>query len=148
MLGLNHTTTGALIAITVKEPALAAPLALASHFALDAIPHHGNDSRYSHGSPGFHPKVSLDGILSAVVLVGAIMAWPSHAVIISLCVFLSLLPDFLWPLARHVKHSGPLWAFFKFHKIIQRSETPPGIVVEYVWAAVTGMALFLIKVKT
>lgn len=144
MLGINHTTTGILIALSVNDPILAAPLALASHFALDMIPHHGNDPRYDRGTKGFHPKVALDGIMSGVVYLAAILAWPAHSLVISLCVFLALLPDFLWPLALYVKQRGPLWAFFKFHKSIQRSETPQGIIIEYIWAAATGLALLLV----
>ncbi len=41
MTGFNHAVTGALIAGAVGNPFLAIPLAFASHFVLDAIPHFG-----------------------------------------------------------------------------------------------------------
>ncbi len=37
----NHAATGAVIALVVKEPAIALPLAFVSHFCLDALPHFG-----------------------------------------------------------------------------------------------------------
>src|SRR5438270_5495542 len=40
MTATNHAITGAAIALAVKKPELAIPLAFISHFALDAIPHY------------------------------------------------------------------------------------------------------------
>lgn len=39
MIELPHTVVGAAIAVKIGNPALALPLALASHFLLDPIPH-------------------------------------------------------------------------------------------------------------
>lgn len=39
MLELSHTIVGAAIAAKIGNPALALPLSLASHFALDLVPH-------------------------------------------------------------------------------------------------------------
>jgi hypothetical protein len=41
MTGFNHGMTGAAIALAVKQPALAVPLAFLSHFVTDMIPHFG-----------------------------------------------------------------------------------------------------------
>lgn len=43
MTGFNHATTGALIAAAVGNPFVAVPLAFASHFIMDAVPHFGWD---------------------------------------------------------------------------------------------------------
>ncbi len=145
MLGLNHTTTAALIAVTIKTPELAIPLALASHFALDIIPHHGNDAQFEHGSAKFWPKIALDASLSLVVVAAVMIARPQQAVIIAACAFAAILPDLLWPIAWQMKRKDrPLWAFFKFHKGIQH-ESRKGVWVEYAWAAVSGGALLLIR---
>jgi hypothetical protein len=42
LLVTNHVLSGALIGATVRKPALAFALGVASHFALDAVPHWGD----------------------------------------------------------------------------------------------------------
>lgn len=138
MLGFNHTIAGVLIAVAVKEPLLVAPLAVASHFAMDALPHHGNDPAFIRGTASYNRKVVLDGILSLLVYAAAIIMWPTLFGIITVGAFFAILPDLFWPLALHIKQTGPLWAFFKFHKRIQQYETPGGAWVEYGWAILTG----------
>lgn len=39
MTGLNHAVTGALVAAAARRPEIALPVAFASHYILDAIPH-------------------------------------------------------------------------------------------------------------
>lgn len=41
----NHLLAGSLIGLAIKEPLLAAVLALASHFVMDALPHFGYPGR-------------------------------------------------------------------------------------------------------
>jgi hypothetical protein len=140
MLGINHTTTAVIIALTVKEPAIAAPVSLLSHFALDVLPHHGEDHRYERGSANFWPKILIDTFFSLSVILAACLAWPDQAGIIILCAFAAILPDLLWPLAWHTRHHGVLWDFFKFHKKIQH-ESPAGIWGEIGWLALTILLL-------
>lgn len=140
MLGINHTTTGIIIALVIREPAVALPLAFASHFALDVIPHHGNDLRFIRGQKRFNQKVAADGLASLAVLLIAIVLQPQHAAIIAACVFFSVLPDLFWPLATHVKRNSLLGHYFRFHKGIQH-ESPRGIKIEWIWAALTGLTL-------
>ncbi len=145
MLGLNHTTTAVLIAVTVKQPQIAAPLAFISHFVLDVIPHHGNDMEFEHNSSKFWPKIALDATLSVAVYLAAVMIWPDLTAVITACFVAALAPDLLWPVAWRMKsRKGLLWAFFKFHKGIQH-ESRGGIWVEYAWALTTGVVLFMIK---
>lgn len=141
MLGVNHTLTGTLIAVTVRDPLLVAPLALTSHFVLDVLPHHGNDPAFVRGTSSYYRKVALDGVLSLAVYALAILKWPHLFVVISVGAFFAILPDLFWPLALHIKQRGPLWAFFRFHKSIQQYETPRGIWIEYAWALITGSLL-------
>lgn len=142
VLGINHTTTGIVIALTIREPAVVLPLAFASHFILDMIPHHGNDVRFIRGQNAYNQKVVLDGLASLAVLLVALMLKPQQSAIIGLGVFFSILPDLLWPISLlKLKHHGLLWRFFKFHKGIQRSETPAGIKIEIFWLALSGSIL-------
>lgn len=132
MLAINHTLTALLIAVTVKKPELVVPIALASHFVLDVIPHYGEHEKVSRGSSFYNLKIIADGLLSLLVVVLAINHWPNLAGIIVLSAFFSILPDLIWPLALVVKKQGPLWEFFKFHKQIQH-ESPNGIIIELIW---------------
>jgi hypothetical protein len=46
VLVTNHVLSGALIGVTVRRPVLAFTLGVASHFALDAVPHWGDWDDY------------------------------------------------------------------------------------------------------
>lgn len=48
MLITNHVLSGALLGAAVRSPAAALPLGVASHFALDAVPHWGQWLSRSH----------------------------------------------------------------------------------------------------
>lgn len=133
MQALNHVAFGSLIAVTIKQPSLAAPMALASHFVLDTFPHYGEDPRARQGSLAYNIRIVLDASLSLVLLIGLAWQFPQHTSLILLCGFLAILPDFFWPLALYIKQRGPIWAFLKFHKSIQKFESPRGIWFEVIW---------------
>jgi hypothetical protein len=142
MQALNHTVFGTLIAVTIKDPAAAIPLALASHFVLDSIPHYGNDPKSPRFTRPYYTKVVLDFIASVAILLFFLSLHPSHPMLVIICAILAVAPDFLWPLALVVKHKGPLWAFFQFHKNIQ-TESRSGIFVELVWFILTSTLVVL-----
>ncbi len=141
MQAFNHTVFGALVAVTIKEPALAIPIALGSHFVMDAIPHYGNDPKAPRGSKFYNMRVLIDGIASILILVIIVSLKPADPGLIIACALFAVLPDLLWPLALHIKQKGPLWDFFKFHKHIQR-ESRSGIFVEIGWFVLS--ALFVV----
>jgi len=139
MQAINHTVTAGVIALTVKEPALVAPLALASHFLLDVIPHYGSYPPFARGTRTYYKIIAADGLISTLVYLVMIHIWPQYLLAISVGVFFSLLPDLLWPLALYIKQQGPLWGFYRFHKGIQH-ESGKGVIVEGVWfVAMTGI---------
>jgi len=145
MQALNHTVFGSLIAVTITEPAIALPLALASHFILDMIPHYGDDPKSPRGSKSYYIRIVVD-IIACFIVGGIFLSLnPPHAGLIVACIWVSVAPDILWPLALFIKQKGILWNFFKFHKKIQR-ESRSGIYLEIVWFAVTVM-LFLGQVN-
>lgn len=127
MIALNHTLTGAAIAIAVKQPALAIPLAFLSHFVLDAIPHFGDVPIYTYGHPKFLYIAAADGLISIGSIWFIMACNPQLALVIGLGAFFAILPDLFWlgHFARKWKH----W-FFTFHQKIQWFERPPGIMVE------------------
>jgi hypothetical protein len=60
MQAINHTVFGSLIATTISEPAIALPLALASHFLMDAIPHYGEDPKAPRGSKAYYIRIAAE----------------------------------------------------------------------------------------
>jgi hypothetical protein len=136
MQAINHTVFGSLIATTISEPAIALPLALASHFLMDAIPHYGEDPKAPRGSKAYYIRIAADLLASVIVLLFFLSLHPAHAWLLGACVVVAVMPDFLWPFALFVKQKGPLWAFFRFHKRIQ-TESRAGIFVEIGWFAIT-----------
>ncbi len=133
MQGFNHTLTGVALGVLIPEPALVAPVALASHFALDVIPHYGEHSPFALGDKYYLPKIAADIFLSLLIFVVAQHHFPGHTVAITTGVVFSLLPDVLWPFNLVVKR-GPLKRFLRWHKAIQWSETGPGIITELLYA--------------
>lgn len=133
MLLTVHTLTGALIALSVKDPALAVPLAFTSHFVLDSTPHFGFDSL------DFRTKVGkLVGVLDCL---GALVSWlilisvfPAQWFLISTGVFFACLPDLLY-LPDIFFGYIPSKKLLRFHSKIQWSQTPFGTITDATWAA-------------
>ena len=55
-----HALTGAAIAVVIKKPKLAIPLAFLSHFACDALPHFGIGMNF--GSTNMFAWLIIDGL--------------------------------------------------------------------------------------
>lgn len=142
MTATNHALTGAVIALAVKQPVLAVPLAFASHFVLDAIPHFGiheddHVKRNSHWL--FRTVISIDTVL-AVAMIITIPLLANETVgwwIILLGMLAGIAPDTIWiyrfiRLMRN-KLVRPYGRVAKFHQNIQWSEQPWGLNIEVVW---------------
>ncbi len=138
MLAINHTATGAILGITLRRPELIVPIALISHFVLDVIPHHGNDIRFVRGHKRYNQKVALDGLASILLGLLLCLAAPHYTGVIVIGAFFAVLPDLFWPIALYITEDNFFWAFFRFHKNIQTSETPEGIRMEIVWGVLSG----------
>jgi hypothetical protein len=146
MTGTNHALTGAVIASIVGQPALAIPLAFASHFLLDSLPHFGETD---HTRTSFSKKVwFVDFILlsSFMLLLIATSNWLLFAGALA-----AISPDFVWIYRFVVKEKsgkikpGPKNKFNSFHSTIQKYETKRGIAVEIVWFIFAGAVLFSIS---
>jgi hypothetical protein len=127
MTGLNHVLTGAAIAIGVRQPLLVAPLALVSHFVLDATPHFDH-AVYRYGSKYFAAIMASDAILSISTITALTLFFPQLAGVIAIGALFAILPDFFW--LYYYTHGRPQWWFFRFHTKIQWYERPPGAIVE------------------
>lgn len=146
MIGLNHAVTGALVAVAIKEPLVAFPAALLSHFVIDAIPH------WNYKLPGkpAHQRTVMLADLAASIVFTVILAWIAvdMAWLVIACALLAMLPDAMFlPYLLHGRPSlkdkkSLLYPLRRFHLAIQRSETGPGISIELLWLAIM-LQLFL-----
>lgn len=145
MTATNHAATGALIAMVVKQPWLAVPLACLSHFVLDAIPHfgiHEDDVVRRNGHWLFRTVVIADIILAVSLFIAMPIAG-SHIVPwgwIFAAMTAAFLPDMVW-IYRYfgeirTKLARPHGWYAWFHQKIQWSEKPWGLIVEIVWFGV------------
>jgi len=73
LLITNHVLSGALIGALTDEPAVALPVGVASHFALDAMPHWGRWDSREH----FLRVAVADGLVGLGVMAGAVAAVPA-----------------------------------------------------------------------
>jgi hypothetical protein len=132
MLLTVHTLTGGLIALAVKDPALAAPLAFTSHFVLDSTPHFGID--------GLDFKTKKGKVVGITDCVGAFITWlmlvsifPAQWFLISVGVFFACLPDLLY-IPDIFFNFIPSKKLLRFHSRIQWSQTPMGTITDVFWA--------------
>lgn len=131
MTGSNHTVAGALIAMTVTQPAAAIPLAVASHFVMDALPHYGDNNKSSWLNRHFNYVLAVDGLVMTVFLLGILFAQPANWALIFLCAVLAVLPDVIWLPYYIADLKGELrlhGKFARFSKWIQWGGAPLGYI--------------------
>lgn len=133
MLLTNHTLTAVALTQFIASPIAIAPVALASHFAIDALPHF-NHPKWPFKSRQWLIVATIDNLVALGILGATLVLRPDQWLLTITAVFFACLPDLLFLLdiffKRPVKN-----AFTRFHSRIQWSETLPGIVVEAIWAA-------------
>jgi len=103
MLETPHVFVGAVIASKIPNPLIAIPLAFASHFILETVPHwnpHLNTETEKFGKPTKKSTI-ITIVDSTVALVsGSLIAWQAlpntnQAILILACCLASVLPDLL-----------------------------------------------------
>ena len=103
MLELPHVLVGAAIATSVSNPVLAFPLALASHFITDYVPHwnpHINTEIKKYGSITQKSLLILAADSGGALVLGASIAYLksqslSQFLVIMACCLMAVLPDVL-----------------------------------------------------
>lgn len=133
MIALNHVVFATIIAVSVKQPALIAPLALGSHFVLDSLPHFDNGLRWGVYSRAYYRVILADTIATAIAYFVAISFFPTVSTAILIAAIFAVLPDLFWPLAPRTDPRSPLGRFFHWHKRIQRYELAHGWYWEFIW---------------
>jgi hypothetical protein len=137
MTATNHALTGSLIGLMVGSPWLAIPLAILSHFLLDAIPHF-DVSHKGHNSRALTLYLIFDALF-VLILLGCLVTLQPAAWVAAVCgAVAATLPDLMWLPNYFRAHKGKELAEHRhivlFHKNIQWFERPIGFVVEIAWA--------------
>jgi hypothetical protein len=140
MRAINHSLTGAIIGLSVGSP-VALPLALASHYVLDVIPHSGNKTSDEYNrkwvkSRLFAWLLLIDAALCGLLVLVLAVTQPQHWPLAALCAFVAAAPDFLSVnYFRQIKTVKP-WQpnlYTRFAHGIQWFEKPIGALVEVAW---------------
>lgn len=124
--------TGAAIALAVRQPLLAAPLAFLSHFVLDITPHFGGTPVYEYGHKVFPYIIVGDTVLTSGVLALICALVPLQTALILLCALCAILPDIL--LFTYYTNGRPDTWFHRLHLGMQWFERPQGAIVEAAYA--------------
>lgn len=134
--------TGAVIALLVKEPALAVPLSFLSHFVCDAIPHFGLAPGEKLFERKFNFILSSDFITALCTMVILGMLFPAQSWLIWSCMVAAASPDLMWAyynlyIEKLQKKKPRFGLLARFHIWIQWSQTPKGWFVEGAWFLAT-----------
>lgn len=135
MTATNHAITAANIALITKSW-WALPIALVSHFALDALPHFGEP-----GLEGRHSRFKLVAGIDLLLFIGTfflVLATAGQYLWLILgCGVLAVLPDSVWFYRYYLEHKSgylpPRNKLTHFHALIQWGERPWGWIIEIVW---------------
>ena len=139
--------TGAIIGLSASAP-VAIPLALVSHYALDALPHH-NDEKISQRKFAviLFGDIALCFILALIIFIIRPMDWWLAIV----CAFIATSPDFMWlrpyidqRRGRASRPTSERHAVVRLHEKIQWFQKPIGIVIEIVWGIITIVCLYFL----
>jgi hypothetical protein len=149
MTGFNHGMTGAVLALTIKQPALAIPLSFISHFTQDAIPHFGlpDDQLFKRK---FNIILISDFVFSIFLMVVLALMFPSQKWLIWACMIAAAGPDLMWAYYRlyleHIKKRTPHYdPLAKLHSLMQWSQTMPGAFVEGGWFMAMGCIILSLR---
>jgi hypothetical protein len=156
MTGTNHGMTGAVIALTVKNPAIAIPLSFASHFAQDILPHWDYGVSRDQNQSGkfftrrFNIFLAADFLIAVTIMVVLAFIFPSLKWIIWACMIAAASPDLMWAYYRlyleHHKQQKPKHGWLaKFHIQVQWSQTAAGLITEVAWFILTGIIILSLR---
>lgn len=138
MTATNHALTGAIIGLVVGQPLLAVPVAIASHFVCDALPHFKSNlpDKVVLKTRGFRNYLIVDAGLCVLLVAILAIFQPQHWLLASVCAFAATSPDLLW-INKYLRiRRGKPWqrkSFAKFAGGIQWFQRPIGAVVEAAW---------------
>jgi hypothetical protein len=133
MLLTNHSLTGVALGLTIDNPVVLVPVAVASHLVLDSTPHFGIPQLDFRSPKGFIIG-SIDFGVSLAVLATALVIFPGRRLQVGLGWLGAVSPDLLYLPEIFFKKciSGK---FGDLHKWVQWSESIwPGALTDAAWA--------------
>ena len=150
MTASNHFVTGAAISTAVANPWLGIPLAILSHFILDALPHYGcKEFRADNLAEKklYFTVLIIDTLLFLALIAFTIVNLNNFT--FAAYGFAAFSPDLVWVyrytfLAWIGKVNKPVGKIEHFHSWIQKSETPQGLLVEIPYFIIVGGSLLWI----
>ena len=145
MTATNHVLTGILVVSVVSNPVIALPLALASHFAIDALPHYDN-KLIGKDSLAFKIILGADMYLASMCLLLVLLLGPANAGLLLLGGILAASPDIMWLpdfIAANRQQPQPVYGSIRrFHSKIQWSTKPKWAWVEAAYFVIAFVVAF------
>ncbi len=150
MTASNHFVTSAVLGTVIANPWIGIPVAVASHFVLDALPHYGCPV-FHKDKPGeirlYFAVLAVDAIIFLALMVWAIVAIDNA--LLAAYGFAGFSPDIVWlyrygVLARIGKVDKPPGKIEAFHHRIQKFESMGGLLVEIPYFIAIGALLLWI----
>jgi hypothetical protein len=141
MTATNHVLTGALIATAVHNPFIALPLALISHFALDALPHFDAPAKPGVYDVYYFKWLAVDCGLAASILLTLLLLQPPAVWLLMACGIVAASPDLMWIyyLLLRPGSKPEHWPWLvRFHAQIQKHTSPKMWPVELAWFLAVG----------
>lgn len=138
MTATNHALTGAIIGLATGNPWLAIPVAFASHYVLDALPHYASAMPVDEflRTRFFAILLILDAALCFGLVAALYVIHPEHWLLAAFCAFIATSPDMFW-INQYVKtRAHKPWQpglLSRFASRIQWFQRPIGAFVELVW---------------
>jgi len=138
MLLTNHTLTGVALGLSIDNPAVLLPTAVASHLAMDAVPHFG--FKVTLRDRKFIVLATVDCLVSLAIMISFCLIYPTRALQIVVGVFGAAFPDLTYiPVSlfgyERIYRWLPIYKpWLAFLAKIQWFEKPIGLITEIVWA--------------
>jgi len=140
MLAFNHILSGSIIGLVVPAP-LVAPVAFATHFLFDMLPHSfGEEPPFSRR---LKIQIGADAAVSVAAIVFVVILFPHKVLLTGLGAFFATIPDALWLFWRR---GGPKWfdKLLDFAHWIQWGERPYGWIFDTFYGLMMCITLYLL----
>lgn len=146
MLVAPHIATGVTLGLVLQEPLLVVPLAIASHFLLDSVPHWQETMAPYHPTWKTYVRIPIDFGLSAFIIWLALSIHPDLGWSIGLGAFFAAIPDIdVATIAFPKLKNKIVSAYWDWHCKIQREvPTLVGAITQLVVLAIGFLTIFTV----